>query len=77
VAFRDEDTTITFKGEVKGWISREEKGNAGFGFDPIFIPKEGDGRTFAEMSTEEKARISHRARAFRKLAEWITKQNNN
>lgn len=74
VAFRDEDTTVTFRGEVKGWISREERGNAGFGFDPIFIPKEGDGRTFAEMSTEEKAKISHRARAFRKLAEWIIKQ---
>ena len=74
VAFRDGDTTLTFKGEVKGWISREERGNAGFGFDPIFIPEEGDGRTFAEMSTEEKAKISHRGRAFRKLAEWIIKQ---
>jgi XTP/dITP diphosphohydrolase len=74
VAFRDGDTTVTFKGEVKGWISREERGNAGFGFDPIFIPEEGDGRTFAEMSTEEKSKISHRARAFRKLAEWIIKQ---
>ena len=74
VAFRDENSTITFKGEVKGRISRVERGTSGFGFDPIFIPEEGDGRTFAEMSTEEKAKISHRARAFRKLAEWIIKQ---
>jgi XTP/dITP diphosphohydrolase len=73
IAFRDGDSTVTFKGEVKGWISKEELGTGGFGYDPIFIPKEGDGRTFGEMSTEEKAKISHRARAFRKLAEWIVK----
>jgi XTP/dITP diphosphohydrolase len=74
VAFRDGDTSVTFRGEVTGWISQEERGTAGFGYDPIFIPAEGDGRTFAEMSAEEKSKISHRARAFRKLAEWIVEQ---
>ncbi len=74
VAYRDGDTSVTFRGEVTGWISQEERGTAGFGYDPIFIPAEGDGRTFAEMSAEEKSKISHRARAFRKLAEWIVEQ---
>lgn len=74
VAYRDGDTSVTFKGEVIGKISLEERGTNGFGYDPIFIPTEGDGRTFAEMSSEEKANISHRAKAFRKLAKWIVKQ---
>jgi XTP/dITP diphosphohydrolase len=73
VAYRDGDTSITFKGEVLGIISCEERGLHGFGYDPIFIPSEGDGRTFAEMSAKEKAKISHRARAFKKLAKWIIK----
>lgn len=75
VAFRDGETSVTFKGEVAGEISHEEIGTGGFGYDPIFIPSEGDGRTFGEMSAEEKAKISHRARAFRKLAEWIVSQD--
>ena len=74
VAFRDGETAVTFKGEVEGEISHEEIGTGGFGYDPIFIPAEGDGRTFGEMSAEEKAKISHRARAFRKLAEWLVNQ---
>lgn len=60
-----------FTGEVEGWIAREPRGSSGFGFDPIFVPREGDGRTFAEMSVEEKNRFSHRARAARKFAEWV------
>ncbi len=74
VAYRDGDISATFRGEVKGWINQEERGTNGFGYDPIFIPAEGDGRTFAEMSAAEKAKLSHRARAFRKLAEWLTRQ---
>ena len=76
VAYRDRDLSVTFRGEVKGWISKEERGSKGFGYDPIFVPEEGDGRTFAEMSAEEKSKISHRARAFRKLAKWLIKQSN-
>jgi len=74
VAYRDGDISVTFRGEVTGKISHTERGTAGFGYDPIFIPDEGDGRTFAEMNAEEKAKISHRARAFRQLAEWIVQQ---
>jgi len=60
-----------FTGEVEGYIAREPRGSGGFGFDPIFIPAEGDGRTFAEQSIEEKNKLSHRARAARKFAEWM------
>ncbi|MCL7393271.1 MAG: XTP/dITP diphosphatase [Thaumarchaeota archaeon] len=60
-----------FTGEVEGYIAMEPRGSGGFGFDPIFIPAEGDGRTFAEQSSEEKNKLSHRARAAKKFAEWI------
>ena len=52
-----------FEGRVEGKIATQKSGNDGFGYDPVFIPVEGDGRTFAEMSGEEKAKISHRGRA--------------
>lgn len=74
VAYRDGDTSVTFTGEVRGVIVHECRGTGGFGYDPIFAPYEGDGRTFGEMTPEEKAKISHRARAFRKLGEWLRKQ---
>ena len=74
VAYRDGDVSKTFTGEVRGKISLEERGTGGFGYDPIFIPDEGNGRTFGEMSAKKKAEISHRARAFRKLGEWLSNQ---
>ncbi len=51
------------QGECAGTIAESDRGDAGFGYDSIFIPAEGDGRTFAEMSAEEKDAISHRGRA--------------
>jgi len=66
---------VCFDGEVVGEITREERkgeGNSGFGFDPVFKPA-GSSRTFAEMSTVEKNRFSHRAKALRKFAEWYKK----
>lgn len=60
-----------FQGSVWGRISQEPRGKGGFGYDPIFIPDEGDGRTFGEMTIEEKNTISHRARAFRMLGAWL------
>ncbi|MDP4220197.1 MAG: RdgB/HAM1 family non-canonical purine NTP pyrophosphatase [Bacteroidota bacterium] len=52
-----------FEGEVKGNITEEYRGSSGFGYDPIFEPEEGRGRTFAEMSASEKNSLSHRSRA--------------
>jgi XTP/dITP diphosphohydrolase len=63
---------ICFIGIVKGKISLEERGTSGFGYDPIFEPDRGDGRTFAEMTREEKNKLSHRAEALGKFAEWYT-----
>lgn len=54
-------------GVIEGTISAEARGHGGFGYDPVFVPGEGDGRTFAEMSAEEKNEVSHRGRAFRAL----------
>jgi XTP/dITP diphosphohydrolase len=73
VAYRDESGVRIFRGIVKGELAQSIRGTNGFGYDPIFIPSEGDGRTFGEMREEEKNKISHRARAFRALAEWLTK----
>ncbi|RJS89056.1 XTP/dITP diphosphatase [Candidatus Bathyarchaeota archaeon] len=70
-------TPRVFTGVVEGVISKERRGEKGFGYDPIFIPLEGDGRTFAEMETEEKGRLSHRGRALRKFAEWFTRMYEN
>jgi XTP/dITP diphosphohydrolase len=58
-------------GEVEGVIAAAARGEAGFGYDPVFVPVEGDGRTFAEMTAGEKRRVSHRGRAFRTLADGL------
>src|SRR5262249_8973229 len=58
-------------GEVEGVITTAARGEAGFGYDPVFVPLEGDGRTFAEMTADEKHALSHRARAFRTLAQGV------
>ena len=61
-----------FEGIVRGEIASEERGEGGFGYDPLFFP-EGSELTFAQMSGEEKNAISHRGRAVRKLAEFLQK----
>jgi XTP/dITP diphosphohydrolase len=58
-------------GEVEGVITSTARGDGGFGYDPVFVPLEGDGRTFAEMNDGEKNALSHRARAFRTLAQGV------
>jgi XTP/dITP diphosphohydrolase len=58
-------------GTVEGTIASQPRGDSGFGYDPVFMADPGDGRTFAEMSPEEKHRCSHRARAFRTLADGL------
>ena len=61
----------SFEGFCEGIISLEPKGDQGFGYDPIFIPIEGDGRTFSEMTKLEKSRLSHRANALNILSDAI------
>ena len=63
------------RGEVEGRIGAEPRGDGGFGYDPLFIPLEGDGRTFAEMTASEKHAISHRGRAFRALADAMDEES--
>jgi len=76
IAFSSPDEQpICFRGKVEGKISLQEQGTSGFGYDPIFEPTEGDGRTFAEMTSNEKNGYSHRAEALRKFAEWYSSGN--
>lgn len=63
-----------FEGKVEGVILTERRGQGGFGYDSIFQPLEGDGSTFAQMSPEEKNRISHRGRAVARLVEFLNSQ---
>ena len=58
-------------GEVEGRIAEAASGENGFGYDPLFIPENGRGRTMAELSPEEKHALSHRGNAFRALAEAL------
>jgi XTP/dITP diphosphohydrolase len=62
-----------FEGIIEGEISLQQSGKRGFGYDPIFIP-EGYDTSFAEMSAEEKNKISHRARAMEKLIQFLNSQ---
>ncbi len=59
------------EGVCEGILSQEEIGERGFGYDPLFIAADGDGRTFAQMSVEEKHALSHRGKAFRALAKML------
>lgn len=61
-----------FEGIVSGTIAQGKAGNGGFGYDPIFIPDGFGGRTMAEISENEKNAISHRGRALRAMAEFLS-----
>lgn len=63
---------ILFEGICEGVIIEERRGNKGFGYDPVFIPA-GAGKTFGEMSMDEKTRYSHRARAAEKLVAFLNR----
>jgi len=60
-------TELAVEGVCPGTITVDERGSVGFGYDAIFVPSEGDGRTFAEMGPAAKNDLSHRGRAFRGL----------
>ncbi len=61
----------TFEGCCEGRIATCPTGSSGFGYDPIFIPTDGDGRSFGQMSADEKISFSHRARAMSKLEDYL------
>ena len=66
---------VSAEGTVEGWIAEARRGSGGFGYDPVFVPSELDGRTFgeiAEASPKAKHALSHRGRAFRALAQKLS-----
>jgi XTP/dITP diphosphohydrolase len=74
VAMWPDGREVSAEGSVEGWIAQERRGSGGFGYDPVFIPSESDGRTFGELAEESpdaKHSLSHRGRAFRALAAAI------
>ena len=71
IALNLKENENLFTGICEGSITREERGENGFGYDPIFQPK-GFDKTFAEMNLEEKSEISHRAKAFKELIDYLS-----
>lgn len=67
---REDGSVHTFFGYARGKIGRELRGETGFGYDPVFFP-EGQDRTFAQMSGQEKDGLSHRGGAIEKLTEFL------
>lgn len=70
IALIKDNKEFLFEGNIKGTILKERRGNEGFGYDPIFLP-DGYNQTFAEMSLDDKNKISHRALAFMKLKDFL------
>ncbi len=64
------EETKTVEGHVEGYIAEEPRGEYGFGYDPIFIVKDKD-KTMAELTSDEKNKISHRADALKKLSKLL------
>jgi XTP/dITP diphosphohydrolase len=72
VAAWPDGAEVVAQGTVEGTIAGEARGSGGFGYDPVFVPDQGGGATFAEMTAEAKHAISHRGRAFRDLAQALS-----
>lgn len=70
ITLADENGIVTFEGIVKGSIIASKRGSQGFGYDPVFLP-DGYTKTFAEMTIEEKTKISHRGIAVEKLVRFL------
>ena len=62
---------VIAEGVCEGTIADSEIGERGFGYDPLFIARDGDGRTFAQMTVDEKHELSHRGKAFRALSQLL------
>ena len=63
-----------FEGRCEGSMADAPRGSGGFGYDPVFLPQAGDGRTMAELDDAEKDAISHRGVAIRALAAWLERE---
>jgi XTP/dITP diphosphohydrolase len=74
VAFPD-GSSWWVEGTLAGVMERAPRGEHGFGYDPIFVPDDGDGRTLAEFSADEKNALSHRGRALRAFAEKLLRSS--
>jgi XTP/dITP diphosphohydrolase len=72
-AFITPEGTFTFEGICRGKILEEERGDKGFGYDPVFQP-DGYKKTFAQLDSETKNKISHRGKAIQKFYEWLKDQ---
>jgi XTP/dITP diphosphohydrolase len=71
VAFPDDRSDLVVEGVAEGEIAGVPSGEGGFGYDPVFVPAAGDGRSFAEMPTVEKNTLSHRGIALRRLVKTL------
>ncbi len=71
LVYADGAQTTAFDGVCEGVVTEAEEGSGGFGYDALFRPADGDGRTFAQMTTAEKNRISHRGRALGAFVAWL------
>ena len=72
IALNINNQVITFTGVCEGEILKQRRGNNGFGYDPIFLPK-GYNNSFGEMSIIEKNKIAHRSKAVKKLINYLSK----
>lgn len=71
MAYITTDKTLTFEGSVEGVILSEQRGEGGFGYDPVFLP-DGFEKTFAELDSAVKNSISHRGRAIQKFVAFLS-----
>jgi XTP/dITP diphosphohydrolase len=70
---RPDGAELVTEGVVEGTIASAPRGEGGFGYDPVFVPADGDGRTFGEMDAAAKHAISHRGRSLRALVDQLTR----
>ena len=66
---------VIAEGVCEGSIAEAEIGERGFGYDPLFVASDGDGRTFAQMNVDEKHELSHRGKAFRALSQLLNNES--
>ncbi|OKY78230.1 MAG: Inosine/xanthosine triphosphate pyrophosphatase all-alpha NTP-PPase family [Candidatus Methanohalarchaeum thermophilum] len=74
IGYKDNERKKIFEGKIEGEIAEKPRGDNGFGYDPIFKPKNSE-KTFGEMKRENKNEISHRRRAFSELSSWLNSKD--